>query len=174
MKLYHYVARPNNVLTKGILSIAQNPDADLRYYYKRSGAKTHQEVVDWMESCFIGRSRGIRVFTEPIQWTQNSQSLKQFVENAALFEIDVDALQQDGLLEAVYVSPSVLDTPELTDNGFCDEVLQKVPNIDVIDLSPIDWSVCNDALGRRFAFVRYYLIVVKNGIISPKYLKLKQ
>ena len=36
--------------------------------------------------------------------------------------------------------------------------------------SPIDWSVCNDKLGRRFAYIRYYLVIVKDGIIPPRYI----
>lgn len=96
-------------------------------------------------------------------------SLKKFIENADLFAIDLNALQKDGLLEAVYVSPSVMDMPELQEWG-CDEVLKKLAGIETIDLSPVDWNVCNDELGRRFAFVPYYLIIVKGGIIPPAYL----
>mgnify|MGYP003214686101 CR=1 FL=1 len=45
MRLYHYVAKGNTVLTDGILSFAQNPHADLSYYYKRSGETTY--VSGW-------------------------------------------------------------------------------------------------------------------------------
>ena len=54
-------------------------------------------------------------------------------------------------------------------NLYPDEYLN---GIDDIDYSPIDWSVCDDKLHRRFAYVRYYLIVVKGGVIEPKYLKI--
>lgn len=49
MRLYHYVAKGNTVLTDGILSFAQNPHADLSYYYKRSGETTHNGICQWME-----------------------------------------------------------------------------------------------------------------------------
>ena len=39
-----------------------------------------------------------------------------------------------------------------------------------IDFSPVDWSICNDKLGRRFAYVRYYLLVIKDGLIPPEYI----
>ena len=170
MKLYHYVARPNNVLQVGLLSISANKNADLSYYLKRSGAKTHKGVCKWMETCFEGRSRGIRVFTEPCQWTERSlYCIKSFVDKADCFEIDVNALEQDGLIEAVYESPSVLKFPNREE--FTDEVLEKINSIEDIDLSPIDWGVCDDELGHRFAFVRYYLLVIKGGVIAPKYLK---
>lgn len=168
MKLYHYITKGNTALEDGILSFARNPQADLSYYYTRSGQTTHEGIVQWMENCFEGRSRGIRGFSEPIKWTEKSLSLKKFIENADLFAINLNALQKDGLLEAVYVSPSVMDMPELQEWG-CDEVLKKLAGIEAIDHSPVDWTVCNDELGRRFAFVPYYLIIVKDGIIPPAY-----
>ena len=62
MILYHYVPKKSNVLKEGLLSFANNPKADINYYVKRSGKTTKSEIVDWMESCFNGRSRGIRHF----------------------------------------------------------------------------------------------------------------
>lgn len=38
-KLYHYITKGNNALKQGILSFANNPQADLHYYYKRTAAK---------------------------------------------------------------------------------------------------------------------------------------
>ena len=160
-------------MKKGLLSFALNPNADLSYYYKRTGGKTtHADVCSWMESCFKGRSRSVRGFTEPIKWTERSiRCLKDFVDKTDRFEIDISAMEKDGLIEAVYVSPSVLDRPQAIEDNVSDELWEKIDGINDIDYSPIDWSVCDDELGRRFAFVRYYLIVVKGGIIPPKYLK---
>ena len=174
MKLYHYVAKGNDVLKNGLLSFAKNPNADLHYYYERTGHKTtHKEICEWMENCYVGRSRAIRGFTEPIKWTERSiRCLKNFIDNADKFEIDISAMDKDGLIEAVYVSPSVLDIPGIEEDKVCDELWFKLENgIQAIDYSPIDWSICDDELRRRFAYVRYYLIVVKGGVIPPKYLK---
>lgn len=175
MQLYHYIHKGNNALQKGILSFAANPNADLSYYFKRSGGKTtHAEICQWMDSCFEGRSRGIRAFSEPIKWTERSiKCLKNFVDGADCFAIDLSALQRDGLIEAVYVSPSVLDFPDIKEEQGMDEILQKLDRIEDIDFSPIDWRICDDEAGRRFAYVRYYLIVVKGGVIAPKYISLK-
>lgn len=171
MKLYHYITKGNNALEKGILSFAANPNADLSYYYQRSGVTNHQGIVAWMEDCFKGRSRGIRCFSEPIKWTNKSiHCLKDFVDACDMFAIDIDALAKDGLLEAVYVSPPVSDFPEIQEHPGIDEILQKLNSATDIDFSPIDWSVCDDETGKRFAWVRYYLIVIKGGIISPKYI----
>lgn len=173
MKLYHYITKGNDALQKGILSFANNPNADLHYYYKRSGGKTtHAEIVKWMESCFVGRSRAVRAFSEPIQWTDKSEKMfKTFTENADLFAIDVVALENDGLLEAIYLSPALrpdLDKKLLQD---VDEVLVKLNSLDDIDLSPVDWSVCDESLGLRFAVVPYYLLVIKGGVVPPKYIE---
>ncbi len=172
MKLYHYITKGNNALNQGILSFANNPQADLHYYLKRTGGETtHKGIVKWMENCFTGRSRAIRGFSEPIQWTEKSINMfKPFIENADLFAIDLDALQKDGFIEAVYVSPALrpnLDNELLQD---CDEKLVKLNSIADIDTSPVDWSVCDEKLGLRFSVVPYYLIVIKGGIIPPRYI----
>ena len=172
MKLYHYIAKPNTALEEGILSFANNPNADLRYYHKRSGETTHDGIVKWMENCFEGRSRAIRGFSEPIQWTDKSINMfKPFIENADLFSIDLEALAKDGLIEAVYVSPAIkLDLDKDFPQGV-DERLVKLNSIYDIDTSPVDWTVCDEKLGLRFSVVPYYLIVIKGGVILPKYIK---
>ena len=109
MKLYHYVTKGNNVMDVGLLSISANPHADISYYFKRSGTKTHKGVCSWMERCFKERSRAIRFFTTPLQWTEKSLLIKELVDNCDLFEINVSALAKDGLVEAVYVKPSLFD-----------------------------------------------------------------
>ena len=172
MKLYHYIAKPNTALEEGILSFANNPNADLRYYHKRSGETTHDGIVKWMENCFEGRSRAIRGFSEPIQWTEKSINMfKPFVENADLFSINLEALAKDGFIEAVYVSPAI--KPDLNKDfpQDVDERLVKLNSINDIDTSPVDWSVCDEKLGLRFSVVPYYLLVIKGGVIPPKYIK---
>lgn len=170
-KLYHYAAKGNTIFRDGILSFAQNPNADLSYYYKRTGGETtHAGIVKWMENCFNGRSRGIRCFSEPIQWTEKSVNMfKPFIENADLFSIDADALQKDGLIEAVYVSPPLKpdSNKDLPQN--CDEILIKLNSVAEIETAPVDWSVCDEKLGLRFSVIPYYLIITKDGTIPPRY-----
>ena len=172
MKLYHYIAKPNTALKEGILSFAKNSNADLHYYYKRSGETSHNGIVKWMESCFEGRSRAIRGFSEPIQWTEKSVNMfKPFIENADLFSIDLDALNKDGLIEAVYISPAMHPDKDKDLLQGVDEILVRLDSINDIDTSPVDWSVCDEKLGLRFSVVPYYLIVIKVGIIPPQYIK---
>lgn len=171
MKLYHYIAKPNTALEEGILSFAKNPNADLRYYFKRSNETTHDGIIKWMESCFEGRSRAIRGFSEPIQWTEKSINMfKPFIENADLFSIDLEALTKDGLIEAIYVSPAINPNTDKDLLQGVDEILVKLNSINDIDTSPVNWSVCDEKLGLRFSVVPYYIIVIKGGIIPPKYI----
>ena len=172
IKLYHYISKPNTALNEGILSFANNPNANLRYYFKRSCETTHDDIVKWMESCFEGRSRAIRGFSEPIQWTDKSVNMfKPFIENADLFSIDLEALDKDGLIEAVYVSPAIKPNLDKDFPQDVDEILVKLSSINDIDTSPVDWSVCDENLGLRFSVVPYYLIVLKDGFIPAKYIK---
>ena len=168
MYLYHYVAKRNNVLSEGILSFAKNPKADINYYIKRSGKTTHSDIVKWMESCFAGRSRGIRLLIEPLQHTQNTPSIRKFIETSDLFKIDISTLKKDGLIEAVYVSPSVLEKEPQNKN---DEGLYKISDLTEIDFTANDYTILDDEKGWRFAFIRYYLIVIKGGVIPPKYIQ---
>ena len=171
MKLYHYVTKPNTVLNEGILSFTKNPDADLKYYFKRSYENTHDGIVKWMENCFEGRSRAVRGFSEPIQWTEKSINMfKPFIENADLFSIDLEALDKDGLIEAVYISPAIKPNMDKDFPQNVDERLVKLNSINDINTSPVDWTVCDEKLGLRFSVVPYYLIVIKGGIIPPKYI----
>ena len=175
MQVYHYITKGSNVLQDGLMSFAKSPNVNIEYYTQRSGQKTQQGIAQWMDSKFPGYSRGIRCFAEPIQWTEKSINLKRLVDAADMLSIDVDALQKDGLLEAVY-----LHTP-LPENGHARaKVIQQMEqddqdgfqkiNIDDVGKIKANWDVCNDSLGQRFAFVPFYLLVLKDGVIPPKYL----
>ena len=95
---------------------------------------------------------------------------KPFIENADLFSINLEALAKDGLIEAVYVSPAI--KPDLNKDfpQDVDERLVKLNSINDIDTSAVDWSVCDEKLGLRFSVVPYYIIVIKGGVIPPKYI----
>ena len=41
-----------------------------------------------------------------------------------------------------------------------------------IDFTPNDYDILDDEKEWRFAFIRYYLLIIKTGVIPPKYLKL--
>ena len=163
-KLYHYITKGNNALKQGILSFANNPQADLHYYYKRTGGETtHSGIVKWMENCFEGRSRAIRGFSEPIQWTEKSINMfKPFIANADLFSVDLETLQKDGLIEAIYVSPAI--RPNL-DKDFPQDVDERLVRLASIRLTLFCRSVLSDRHQRRHHPAQIYYI----GILTiPK------
>lgn len=178
MKLYHYVTKGNNVLDVGLLSISKNPKTDINYYTKRSGAKTHKGVCAWMEKCFKGRSRSIRCFTTPLQWTEKSLRIKELVDSCDLFELNLDLLVKDGLVEAVYLKPSIFDghyfSMEFRENlgNGADESLIKLKSVKDIDYKYHQtWDLCDDSKGLRMAPLQYYILIVKDGVVPPKYLR---
>ena len=180
MKLYHYAKKENTILQDGLLSFSKSNLFNINDYNKRiDGLKNKEDVIAWMESCFAGRSRGIRFFTETIKWHDEAiDVLKNFVDNRFLYSIDLDKVAKDGLIETVYVSPPLYEHPDYQENDAhfrwgCDEIYIKLNSINDIDFSPVDWTFCNDKLGHRFAFVRYYLLIIKDGIILPKYVRLE-
>ena len=163
----------------GLLSISRNPAADINYYTKRSGRKTHKGVCAWMEKCFKGRSRAIRFFTTPLSWTKKSLRLKELVDTCDLFEVNVDALAKDGLIEAVYVKPSVFDERYFSEedrkkylrNG-ADETLIRLKSVKEIDYDyQQTWDICDDSKGLRMAPLQFYVLVIKGGVVPPKYLR---
>ena len=65
--LYTYLPKPNTAKTEGILSTRLAPEG-WEKYKERSGKKTKEEVLEWLDQLSPGfkRSNGISVLTEPI------------------------------------------------------------------------------------------------------------
>ena len=70
---------------------------------------------------------------EPLKYTKKIKSIQRLIEESNLFEIDLDALMQDGLIEDIYVSPSVL---EQKPKNPCDELLVWINGGAEIDYTP--------------------------------------
>ena len=174
MKMYHHAPKGSDILKTGLFAFSRSPQVDLGYYTYRSGKKTQAEISAWMEEFFPGYSRGIRCFTEPIQPT--TPNLKSLVTATDVYEIDLDGLIKDNLLEAVYVkyplsADDKIRAKQVTEweanhqDGF-----DRLSSPDKIDYSPINWGICNDEKGWRFAFTGFHLLIMKDGVIPPKYL----
>lgn len=99
----------------------------------------------------------------------DGQEFKTFIENADMFSINLKG-QGKGKIEAVYVSSSIRAN---FDQGFpqdVDERPVKLSFVDDIDTSSVDRSACDEKPGVLFSVVPYCLIVIKEGIIPPKYI----
>ena len=163
MKLYTYVPKGSDVLKTGILSVSQIPN-ELLKYGKRVGSNDPEQITVWLEKTFPGRSRAISVLTEPVHTQENDPMLKEWVDQKDLIEIDVDGLLQAGLVESIWCkNGSKAD-------GTDEKMIQIQPQ--KIDFSPLLWHLCSKEKGLFFGVIRHYLLVMKEGIIPPKYLKI--
>ena len=75
------------------------------------------------------------------------------------------------MLEKIYFSPWILDVPNATKKNTLDKVLIQIKDLNEIDYSSINWDIMDDKKEHRFAFIPYYLLIIKGGIISPTYIK---
>ena len=161
-KLYHYCPRNNSVAREGIYSVSRAGDEVLKKYYKRAESEIREDVLQWLEKSFAGRSRAISCLTEKVVWENNDPMLKDLVAGDSLFSFDLDELIRDGLVEAIYCKDG------LGPNGE-NEILKKVSS-EEIDFSPLPWHLCCKEKGLLFGVIRHYLLVMKNGFIPPRYL----
>lgn len=162
MKLYHYIPKGNEALTKGIYSVSQLPE-ELLKYGKRLGTDDPEKILAWMEGTFAGRSRAISVLTEPVHWQGNDPMLKEWVDKMDLMEIDFDALVKDGQIESIWCK-------EGSDANGTNENICKI-SADKIDLSPLPWHLCSKEKGLFFGVIHHYFLVMKDGVIPAKYIK---
>ena len=161
MRLYHYAPIDNTVLSDGLLSISCI-QKDLRAYAHRAGSNNREEILAWLDKTFYGRSRAISCLTEPIKWQNNDSVLKRIVDNSALFSFDLSELVKDNLVEAIWCKNGSAA------GGYNEKFFQVSP--EEIDFSPLKWERVDAAKDMLYAVIRHYLIVMKNGVIPPKYL----
>lgn len=161
MKLYHYAPIENTVLSDGLLSISCI-QKDLRAYAHRAGSDDKEEILAWLDKTFYGRSRAISCLTEPIKWQNNDSVLKRIVDNSALFSFDLSELVKDNLVEAIWCKNGSAA------GGYNEKFFQVKP--EEIDFSPLEWERVDAAKDMLYAVIRHYLLVMKNGVIPPKYL----
>lgn len=161
MRLYHYAPIDNTVLSDGLLSISCI-QKDLRAYAHRAGSNNREEILAWLDKTFDGRSRAISCLTEPIKWQNNDSVLKRIVENSALFSFDLSELVKDNLVEAIWCKNGSAA------GGYNEKFFQVSP--EEIDFSPLKWERVDAAKDMLYAVIRHYLVVMKNGVIPPKYL----
>lgn len=161
-KLYHYCPKNNSVAREGIYSVFRAGDEVFRKYYKRAGSETREDVLQWLEKSFSGRSRAVSCLTEKIVWEGNDPMLKDLVAENSLFSFDLDELICDGLVEAVYCKEGSGPNGE-------NESLKKT-DPEKMDFSPLPWHLCNKEKGLLFGVIRHYLIVLNSGFIPPRYL----
>ena len=143
------------------MSVSQVPD-ELLKYGKRVGSNDPKKICLWLDKTFPGRTRAISVLTEPVVWNGNDPMLKEWVNQNDLLEVDFDGLLKDGFVESIWCkNGSKAD-------GTDEKIYQVTP--DKISFSPLPWHLCSKEKGLFFGVIRHYFLVMKGGVIPPKYL----
>ena len=163
MKLYHYVPKHADALKKGLLSVSKIPE-ELLKYAQRAGSQDPSQITRWLEKSLPGRCRAISVLTEPIRREHTDPMLQDWVDTKDLVEIDYTQLLKDDLVEAVYCKTG-------SDAAGFNEKIDKI-SCHQIDFSPLPWHLCSQEKGLFFGAVRHYFLVMQDGVIPPKYLKI--
>ena len=164
MFLYHYVPKGTD-LSKGIYSVSNLPQ-ELLKYAKRAGSDYTDEIIAWLEKTFPGRSKAISVLTEPIRAERNDPMLKKWVDTKTLVAIEYEKLLADGLIVALYCKKE-------SDRAGFNEKFDQI-SFDKIDFSPLPWHLCSEKQGLFFGAIRHYFLVMKEGVIPSKYIKIVQ
>ena len=155
MRLYHYAPIQNSILKDGLGSFEKGY-GDIAPYLERAGSSKRAEITLWMEKTFKGRSRALSVITEPIKWNGNDPMLKEFVKNHMLFSFELNDLRKAGLIESIWCQDGDTPYPILPTE---------------IDLSPLSWEKSSREKGLFFGVIRHYFIVIKDGVLPPKYIR---
>ena len=161
MKLYHYAPKENTIMKDGLFSISKI-DRNLSPYAHRAGSENKEDILKWLDSTFYGRSRAISCLTEQIKWKGNDPVLKNIVDGAELFSFELDDLIKDDLVESIWCKNGS------DAEGLNEKFYQVQP--DEVDLSPLSWEKVDITKGLLYAVVRHYMVVLKDGVIPPKYI----
>ena len=162
MRLYHYAPKENTVLEEGIKSISKI-DNNLHSYVKRVGSDKKEDIINWLEKTFAGRSRAISCLTEPIVWLGNDKVLKALVDKSILYSFELEDLINAGLVESIWCK----DGSEASGTN---EHFYQVSK-DEIDMSPLAWHKCDSSKGLIFGVIKHYMLVLKDGIIPAEFIK---
>ena len=163
MKLYHYVPKENTVLKEGLKSFSKHP-YNLRAYAKPAGSENTDKIISWLDSTFPGRSRSISCLTEPIKPGSKEVTLKYMQKNSVLVSFELDELINNGLVESIWCRDG--ENEDKTNRFY-----KVVPN--EIDVSPLAWDDVDSRNGKLFNVIKHYMIVLKDGVIPPEYLKIE-
>lgn len=162
MRLYHYAPKENTVLQEGIKSISKI-DSNLHSYVKRVGSDKKEDIINWLEKTFKGRSRAISCLTEPIVWQGHDRVLKAFVDKSILYSFELEDLIKAGLVESIWCKDS-------SEASGINEHFYQVSK-DEIDMSPLPWQKCDSSKGLIFGVIKHYMLVLKDGVIPAEFIR---
>ena len=151
-KLYNYALKEVDVLKTGLWAPVFAPRESLAHYFGRAKSKTKKGVLAYLETVFPGRSRAISVLTSPM--TKACCFYDDFKCDRYLYSVDFDALQNAGLVEAIY---------RVEGKSF-----KKISAKEILWDEKLPW----EKVGNGFFFTKipHYMLVIKNGIVLPEFI----
>ncbi|HIU52570.1 MAG TPA: hypothetical protein IAD20_00645 [Candidatus Scatocola faecipullorum] len=162
LKMYHYSKHGNTVLKDGLFGIRKS-GRSLALYAHRAQTEEPEKIYEWLDSTFPGRSQSVSCLTEKIVWQGNDKALKSIVDGCDLFSFELEQLVQDGIVTAIWCKNG-------SDAGGYNEKFKKI-GLGGIDYSPLTWEKSDSSKDLLFAVVRHYMLVLKDGVIPPRYLQ---
>ena len=151
--LYNYAPKEVDVLKTGLWAPTRAGREALAHYFGRSRTKTKKGVLAYLETVFPGRSRAISFLTSPM--TKECCFYKDFKKDRILYSVDFEALQNAGLIESVYRIDG--------------KNLKKIPPSKIIWDEKLPWEKVGN--GYFFTKIPHYMIVMKDGIVLPEFIK---
>ena len=150
---YNYAPKEAAVMNIGLWAPISAPREALKHYFGRAKSKTKKGVLAYLETIFPGRSRAISFLTSPM--TKACCFYNDFKKDRSLYRVDFDKLAKANLIEAIYRVEGKLCKKITVNQIFWDEKLpwEKVGN------------------GFFFTKIPHYMIVLKNGLIPPEFIK---
>jgi len=180
MKMYAYTYQYDRIKQEGYRSLSlinrDDPTFQQRMsvHAENAGSKNPDDIWDYLEGTFKGRTRSICAITEPAPMkTYKHTYLNYLIHHADLVSFDVDKLWQADIIEAIYCK----DMRETVKKELFFENIYPVPTPDEIDKSPLNWDLCDARpyIHRSpWAAVKHYFLVLKDGYIPPEYITLEK
>ena len=179
MKVYLYTYEYDKIKQEGYKSISMF-DKNSEHYKNalkthRSSAKSENvdDIIKYLEHTFEGRLRSICVITDtaPVREYKHPY-LNWLVHHADVISFDLNQLIKAIIVEALYWKD--LRQNALIDPSF--ENINKINDINEIDLSPNDWSLCEQEKYKNispWATIKHYFLVLTKGYIPSEYIKLE-
>lgn len=153
--LYTYVRRPHSVMTDGIKSPFAADEDRLFHYAKRAGSVKKEDILNYLETVFSGRSRAVSCLTETAPRTENPK-IKNWANACDCFSFDLDPLIKENIVQSIFCADA--GTFTLTDAR-------------MIDCSPLNWESVNPYDNVFFQRIRHYMIVLKDGVLPVKFIR---
>lgn len=170
MKLYAYIHQPvlECVLKEGYLSVSMQENPPVLCVYRNwAKSEKREDIINYLESTFEGRSRSISCLPEfaPDDDYEHPY-LDNLVKSSKVISFDLNNMIKDGVVEAIYCK----DCSQTVKEDMEFENIYKVDNFE-IDFTPLDWHSCAVKYGSPFNMLRHYMLVLKDGMVPPKYIK---